>query len=101
MDGLTHMLAEDVTLWADGGGKVRGAATRPLVGRLAVARFSVGATRSFLPQSYRIALAEVNHQPALVVRGGDRAYLVLAIEVEAQQITAVRIIANPEKLARV
>jgi RNA polymerase sigma-70 factor, ECF subfamily len=28
MDGLMTMLADDVTLWADGGGKVRGAATR-------------------------------------------------------------------------
>ena len=26
-DGLTKLLAEDVTMWADGGGKVRGAAT--------------------------------------------------------------------------
>jgi hypothetical protein len=32
---------------------------------------------------------------------GHRAYLVLAIEVEAQRIQTIRIVVNPEKLARV
>src|SRR5438132_1609410 len=39
MTPLMDMLSEEVTLWADGGGKVKGAATRPLHGREAVARF--------------------------------------------------------------
>ena len=42
MATLTGMLAEEVTLWADGGGKARGAATRPVLGRDAVTRY-VGA----------------------------------------------------------
>ncbi len=46
-------------------------------------------------------LAEVNSQPGLIIRVGDRAYRVMTNEVEAQQIRAIRIIANPEKLARV
>ncbi len=93
-------LAEDVTLWVESGGKVKGAATRPIFGREAVARFSLG-TRRFLPEGARVKLAEVNGQLALIFRAGDRAYLVLAIEVEAQRIQTIRIIANPEKLARV
>jgi RNA polymerase sigma-70 factor, ECF subfamily len=104
MSALMDMLSEDVTLWADGGGKVRGAATHPVVGRRAVARFSVGATRRFLPilpESYRVAIEEINREPSLVIRGEDRAYLVLTIEVEAQRIRAVRIVANPEKLSHV
>jgi RNA polymerase sigma-70 factor, ECF subfamily len=100
MDGLMSMLAEDVTLWADGGGKVRGAATRPLFGRMAVARFSMGTTR-FIPTGAHIEVAQVNGQPAVVVRTTDRVFLVLAIEVVAQQIQAVRVIANPEKLTHV
>ena len=43
----------------------------------------------------------VDGQLALIFRAGDRAYLVLAIEVEAQRIQTIRIMANPEKLARV
>src|SRR5712692_3189015 len=39
MEGLTATLSADVVLWADGGGKARGAATRPVHGRDAVAKF--------------------------------------------------------------
>src|SRR5436309_13373412 len=100
MPALMNLLAEDVTLWVDSGGKVKGAATRPIFGRDAVARFSVG-TRRFLPEGAHVELAAVNGQLALIFRAADRAYLVLAIEVEAQRIQTIRIIANPEKLARV
>src|SRR6266516_4227480 len=100
MTTLRNLLTEEVTLWADGGGKVKGAATRPIFGRDAVARFSLG-TRRFLPEGARVELAEVNGQLAVIFRAGDRAYLVLAIEVEAQRIQTIRIIANPEKLARI
>src|SRR5437868_193957 len=100
MPALMNLLAEDVTLWVDSGGKVKGAATRPIVGRDAVARFALGARR-FLPEGARVELAKVNGQPALIFRADDRAYLVLAIEVEAQRIQKVRIMVNPEKLARV
>ena len=100
MTALMNMLAEDVTLWADGGGKVKGAATRPVLGRDAVARFSLG-TRRFLPEGARVELAAINGQLALIFRAGDRAYLVLTIEVEAQRIQTIRIVVNPEKLAHV
>jgi RNA polymerase sigma-70 factor (ECF subfamily) len=100
MSALTTMLAEDVTLWADGGGKVRGAAMRPIRGRDAVARFAVGTTR-FLPEDYTLELAEVNGAPSLVVRTGGRAFSVISIEADGQQIRAVRVMANPEKLNRV
>lgn len=101
MDALMHVLSEDVTLWADGGGKVKGAATRPVSGNVAVARFSLGATRRFLPEGSRVELAEVNREAAIVIRDDERAYLVLTIEVEAQRIRTIRIIANPDKLMHV
>jgi RNA polymerase sigma-70 factor (ECF subfamily) len=101
MTPLMDMLAEDVTMWTDGGGKVKGAATRPITGREAVARFSLGASKRFLPEGSHVELAEVNGQPGLIIRVGDRAYRILAIEVEAQRIRTIRIIANPEKLARI
>ena len=100
MTPLQNLLAEEVTLWADSDGKVKGAALRPISGRVAVARFSVG-TKRFLPEDYRVEMAEVNRQPALIFRTGDQALLVLTIEVEAGHIQAIRLIANPEKLARI
>src|SRR2546421_8029577 len=96
------LLCENVTLWADGGGKVKGAATRPLTGREAVARFSVGARHRFVPPAgAHMEMAVVNGEPALIIRVGAQAVFVLSIEVEQGRIQAIRIIANPEKLTRV
>src|SRR5258708_34561153 len=75
MTALKDQLAEEVTLWADGGGKVKQAALRPIVGReavaRAVARFSLG-TKRFWPENARVELAEVNGQAALIIRAGGR-----------------------------
>lgn len=101
MTTLTNLLSEDVTLWADGGGKVKQAALNPIYGRDAVARFSLG-TRRFWPEHARVEPEEINGQPALIVRSAnDQAFAVFTIEVEQGQIQAIRIITNPEKLTRV
>ena len=100
MAPLTNLLSENVVLWADGGGKIKQAALRPIRGRDAVARFSLG-TRRFWPENSRVELEEVNGQAALIVRTGDHVFSVLTIDVEQGQIQAIRIIANPDKLARV
>jgi RNA polymerase sigma-70 factor (ECF subfamily) len=97
MGVLEHLLAEDVTLWADAGGKIKQAALRPISGRDAVARFSMG-TRRFLPQDFQVEIAEVNGQPATIFRKDGKAFLVLAIEIDAGRIQTVRLMANPEKL---
>ena len=100
MTPLMNLLSEQVTLWADAGGKIKTAALHPIVGRDAVARFSLGTVR-FLPEDYQVETAEVNGQAALIIRAGGQALFVLTIEVEAGQIQAIRIIANPEKLTRI
>ena len=100
MHGLMTMLADDVTLWADGAGKIRGAATRPIAGREAVARFSVSSLR-FLPEGYTSEFAEVNGQPSVIIRAGGHVISVITIEVVGQRIRAVRVIANPDKLGHV
>ena len=104
MSPLMNLLAEDVTFWGDGGGKVKGAATRPITGRVEVARFFLqtgNVFRSSLPEDARVELAEVNRQPALVIRSGERAISVLTIEVEAGYIQTIRVVANPDKLVYV
>ncbi len=104
MSTLMNLLAEDVTFWGDGGGKVKGAATRPITGRLAVARFFMEVQNVFrrsLPEDAQPELAEVNRQPALVLRSGERAFGVLTIEVQDDHIQTIRVVANPDKLAHV
>ena len=104
MSALLSLLAEEVTFWGDGGGKVIGAPRHLIAGRVAVARFFLetgSMFRSTLPDDARVELAEVNRQPALIIRAGAHALFVLTIEVEAGQIRTMRAVANPEKLTHV
>ena len=100
MSALLDLLAEDVTLWADSGGKITSAALRPIRGRNAVARFSLG-SRRFWPERAWFEFAEVNGQVALIMRSDEHTLAVLTIEAQDAQIQTIRIIVNPDKLARV
>ncbi len=96
---LMQLLAEDVRLVADGGGKVPGAATQPVIGNKAVAQFAIGANTRFLPSVYQVEFSEVNYQPAVIVRADDKVLIVLTVEVEEGRLKTVRFMANPDKLA--
>jgi RNA polymerase sigma-70 factor, ECF subfamily len=85
---------------ADGGGRTRTAALRPIYGRAAVMRISLR-TRRFWPENTHFELREVNGQTALVGRTDGQAWMVMGIDVEEGEIQAVRIIVNPEKLTQV
>ncbi len=99
LDGLMNLLTEEAVLWADGGGKARGAATRPLQGRGAVARFLHGISARFTPEGATASIVEVNGLPALLVRdGGGNPAFVASIEVRERKIDKVWVIANPDKL---
>jgi RNA polymerase sigma-70 factor, ECF subfamily len=100
MTTLTHLLAENVTLWTDGGGKTRKALLRPISGREKVARLSL-ASKRIRPQNAQVELREVNGQPTLVVYAQGRAWSCFSIEVEQGQIQVIRILVNPDKLTRV
>lgn len=97
---LMNLLAEDVAFWADGGGKVKGAATRQISGRVPVIRFMLG-TRRFWSEAFRVESEEVNGQPALIIRTGEKAFLVLVLDVENGQIHTIWAIANPDKLMHI
>ena len=104
MTALMNLLAEDVTFWADGGGKVKGVATRQLSGRDTVIRFILDNSpifRNTLPADLGSEFAEVNGQQALIARSGGKALAVLTIDVESEQIKAIRFVANPDKLAHI
>lgn len=100
MSTLTDLLSENVVLWTDGGGKIKQAALRPIHGRDAVARFSLG-TKRFWPEHSRVELEAVNGQTALVIRVGNQVFSVLTIDVQQERIQTIRIIANPEKLTQI
>jgi RNA polymerase sigma-70 factor (ECF subfamily) len=99
MGGLVDLLSEDVTMWADGGGKARGAATRSLHGAEAVARFVLASTR-LPPDSYSAEVAELNGESAVVLRSGGRAIVALFITLDHDRVRELRVIGNPDKLRR-
>jgi len=101
---LTALLAEDVGLWSDGGGKAS-AARRPLLGRDAVLNFFVGLHRTAahlgLSREASITLEDINSEPALVVRVGARLESIFVLSIDGDAITGIRVVRNPEKLARI
>jgi RNA polymerase sigma-70 factor (TIGR02957 family) len=100
LGGLEALLAHDVVLTGDGGGKVP-ALARTLTGRNRVARtllnwVKVGAR---IPGA-SMRPAEVNGAPgALLLDGDQRLIAVWALEIAGGQIAGVNSIVNPEKLA--
>jgi len=100
MDGLMNLLAEDVTLWTDGGGKARGAATRPVHGREAVATFLLASTRLVNEEATSLDTAEINGEPGVIVREYGKPIVAMTFEVGGGQIRAMRVVGNPDKLTR-
>ena len=98
VDGLVNLLAEDVVTIGDGGGKVA-ASPRPVRGREQVMRLFTGLTR-LTPPGTTYEIAEVNGQPALIVRVDGKPFSVMTFETNGQQVTFIRVVANPDKLAR-
>jgi RNA polymerase sigma-70 factor (ECF subfamily) len=98
---LTELLARDVGLWSDGGGKVP-AAGRPLAGREEVLRFLLGLHRvgvaTGLAARLSLAMAEVNGEPALVVHMSGQLDGVYVLSVTDGVIEGIRSVRNPDKL---
>ena len=100
LDGLEALLADDVVLTGDGGGKVP-ALARSLRGRGRVA----GTLRNWLRAGARIPGSglrpvEVNGMPGALLLDGDQRLLgVWVLEIAGGRIQTVRSIVNPEKLA--
>jgi RNA polymerase sigma-70 factor (ECF subfamily) len=98
---LTQLLAAGVTFVSDGGGKVA-AARRPLAGRDEVLKFLVGLHRS--AQATGLAaqitghIAEVNQEPALVVRIGGQLDGVFVLSIADGAVAGIRVVRNPDKL---
>jgi RNA polymerase sigma-70 factor (ECF subfamily) len=98
-DELVEMLADDVALYGDGGGKVP-AIRQPIHGRDQVAKVLRGWFRQATGFGVRIELAEVNGQAGAVSRDAEgRLVNVLGLDIADGRITAVRSIVNPEKLS--
>ncbi len=100
LEALEGMLAADVTMRGDGGGKAP-ALARAIHGRSRVARTLRAFSRA-VPRFGVAAVREVdvNGEPGIVAVDGDgRLVTVIAVEISRGQIQAVNSVANPDKLA--
>jgi RNA polymerase sigma-70 factor (ECF subfamily) len=96
LPGLIDLLAEDVTLWSDGGGRV-GAAVRPIAGRDRVIRFLTGIGPK-LPPGATFELTTVNGHPGVVTAAGGRILAVATFDVRDNHLRAIYLVVNPDKL---
>jgi RNA polymerase sigma-70 factor (TIGR02957 family) len=100
---LEALLADDVVLTGDGGGKAP-ALARSLRGRSRVAKVlsNWSRARSHIVGGVTFNFAEVNGGPgALVLDAQDRIAAVLSLEIADGQIRRVMSVVNPDKLAHI
>ncbi|MDQ0603526.1 RNA polymerase sigma-70 factor (ECF subfamily) [Streptomyces canus] len=96
LQGLMSMLAPDVRLVSDSGGKSK-APLRVIETADKVGRFLVGAARKGVPDmSFRFL--ELNGGPALLLLSGDKPDSVFQLDVVDGRIQSVYVVRNPDKL---
>lgn len=98
MAALGAMLAADVSLHADGGGK-RSAAPRPVLGFEAVMRVHQGLSTLFHERgSVLLRTVFIDGLPGFVTRESDGELQTTALDIEDGLVTAIYVMRNPEKL---
>jgi RNA polymerase sigma-70 factor (TIGR02957 family) len=101
MDALLGMLAPDVVLHGDGGGKAQ-AIGAPLHGQERVARLLAGLFRRGRSLGTSLRLAWVNGQPGAVgYDAAGRVLTVFELEVAGAVVQAIRAVVNPDKLGHI
>src|SRR6516162_9501106 len=97
LNTLTELLASDVRIVTDGGGKVA-AALNVLDGADRAARFVVGATRKGWREDFTLRFASINGLPGVIVDGPEGPVQTTTFEIGDGIIRAMYVVRNPDKL---
>lgn len=98
---LQSLLAKDVILYSDGGGK-RIAALNPIYGDMNVARFFAGiAQKTSITEPLIWRQTTVDGLPGIVVIENGEVMHTMALEIDDGRITAIYVVRNPDKLKHV
>ena len=94
---LGKLLAADVSVHADGGGK-RPAATVPILGFDAVMKFHEALAKAWKHTSKLVRAGYINGLPGFVTQEADGELQTTALDIEDGKITAIYVVRNPDKL---
>jgi RNA polymerase sigma-70 factor (ECF subfamily) len=98
MNALRAMLAADVSVHADGGGK-RPAATAPIFGFEAVMKVHEQLAQLFLVLGSKLVrIGFINGLPGFVTLEADGEFSTTALEVDDEKVCAIYVVRNPDKL---
>jgi RNA polymerase sigma-70 factor, ECF subfamily len=98
VDALRELLAADVEVYGDGGGKAP-QWMRVITGVDNVSRMFAGLGRRFAGSGLRVEPHEINGQPGAILRDATGAVInVLALDVLDGRIQVIRSVINPDKL---
>jgi RNA polymerase sigma factor (sigma-70 family) len=101
MAALGAMLAADVGLWSDGGGK-RPAVTEPVFGYDIVLKLHRSLAVLFGKYgSTLVHTGTINGLPGFVTREADGELQTTALEIEGNKVTGIYVMRNPDKLRHV
>lgn len=105
INALMELLAPDVTLWTDGGGKVR-QALRPILGNDKVAAWIAGTVKRPYEgvdiADMAVEVVDINGGPGIVFTGAGRVIATLTVDLDADgRIVTIHNVANPDKLSAV
>ncbi|WP_019629297.1 RNA polymerase sigma factor SigJ [Actinomadura atramentaria] len=96
---LLELLAPDVVLWSDGGGKAR-SALRPVRGRGNVARVIAGVAARRVAEDVDVRYRTVNGDPSAVLFDHDAPFAVMVLDLseDGSTVAGVYTVLNPDKL---
>lgn len=100
---LLEVLAPDVTLWTDGGGKGPALSLRPVHGRDQVAAVFMAVARALPTQGLDVRYRRVAADPGALVFSGESPLAVVVVDLTpgGDRIAGVFSVTNPEKLSGV
>ncbi|HYK74769.1 MAG TPA: RNA polymerase sigma-70 factor [Pseudoneobacillus sp.] len=100
---LEKLLAQDVILFSDGGGKVY-SALKPVQSKELVIRFITNLIQQFYKTTHTtptIQLVNINGQTGLLTSDQDQIKTVICFQVDNKQIKEIYIVRNPDKLTHI
>jgi RNA polymerase sigma-70 factor (ECF subfamily) len=101
VDGLRELLAADIQMVGDGGGKAP-AFSRTVIGADNVARVLASAFPALIRIDARMEPREVNGQPGAILRDRDGKVVgTVSLDVLGGRIQTIRSVVNPDKLGHV